>query len=176
MKPIHFEEETTTLAKTQTEYHPLPVSIEIVKIQECPSCKGSGDNEMATEKCEICLGEGNLGIWSNYACKYEFSELELLQINATKSMFISQSGWGFNPILPTVENRFKFCQVQYRKLFNGYDLFIPMSDGRVVELKNIEPKDVLNSIIEVALNLQPENIMFVEKTNLAIDETGIIEI
>lgn len=149
MKPIHFKEETDTLAKDQPQFRPLPVCIM---------------REVADDPESIM----------RFTCKYELTDLELQQIIKTKSIFINQFGFGFHPIYPQVDSPFSVLPINYR--FKGnrmYDLWYLNIDGKRFDLIGIQLELIIGILVK-ATSLQPEQFIFVEEPKIGIDEGGKI--
>lgn len=171
MNPIEFPEQTTKLAKTQPQYRPLPVAIEIVKRYYCPECNGGGT--VGECICDRCKGAGVIATWSNYVCKYELSDLEIEQIIRTRSVYLSQSGHGFNPIYPSVESQFKCFIIHFDITEAGlYNIYVPMDNDTTLELLDLPKERVLDAILSKVHNVTPDTIRFVERPKMAIDEQG----
>jgi hypothetical protein len=148
MNPIKFPEQNGTLAKNQPEYRPLPICIKPTETEDA----------------------------FQYTCKYELTELELAQINQSKTFYFSQFGSCFHPILPQIENPFAACNVTFESLGNSYyNFWIPMQNGTDLKLFNIH---ITTAIAELMLysKLKSENLFFIEKPNMAISENGLIDI
>jgi hypothetical protein len=146
MQPVDFPQMTDKLGKGQPEYRILPAYI-------------SEPDEQGVKQ---------------YTFKYELSDLEIQQIIKTKGFYFSQFGSHFHPVLPQLECPFGFCPVQYKNNEDGtYTFWIPL-DNNTVEILNNIPLE--NAVIEVMSwgNLKAEQIIFVEKPELSIDENGNI--
>lgn len=184
MQPIDFKEATTKLAKTQPQYRVLPVDIKELQPREtCNACKGQGkvkqhSHDLFPATCPICKGKGHLPVWSRHTCKYQLSELELAQIIETGCIYIGQLGYGFNPISPSVESPYAVIEIQYKLNSNNlYDFWIPVTVGEESEVRFIVdqiPTEFIKMVLASFPELTAENLYFVEKPELAVDEQGNI--
>lgn len=143
MQPITFPEATHKLAKSQPQYRVLPVRV-------TPIDEQSGINE--------------------YTCKYELSDLELAQINLTKTFLFTQTGNCFHPICPEVANRWKYLPIEYK----GNTAWVPLANGETEMITALSPVLLLNNILARFPELAADSIYFFEKPELAIDEQGNI--
>lgn len=152
MHPIEFPQQTAKLAKSQPQYRPLPVAISFASQTDLK--------------------------WRRYTCKYELSPLELAQIAATGTIWLSQTGYGFNPILPQVETPYGVLIVQYKKVDKGlYDFWVPLTneEGEFVHhITDAAPKGFIDWMLNNFPDITAENLYFEEKPALVIAEGGII--
>lgn len=155
MKPIHFPEQNDVLARNQPQYRTLPVAIRLENPIDVTSTK-------------------------KFTCKYELSDLEIEQIKASRCLYFSQFGHGFQPILPQVDSPFGVCPVVYKKRDDGnYDFWITMNADKPNEPKNevyitgVEIETAIQSIMRTT-NLRADQHAFIEKPELGIDNAGNI--
>lgn len=148
MDPIHFPEVTDTLAKAQPQYRVLPICVQHQNPLDPRSIK-------------------------KMTCKYQLSDLELEQVNRTKSFYISQFGDVYHPIYPQIDNPYLVCRIEYKVNEDGsYTLFIPMEDKQITEIRNIPLNLVLDTCLKVGGNLTAEHLVFIPKPTLGIDNQG----
>lgn len=149
MQPINFPQANNKLAKSQPQYKPLPVYIEVIN-------------------------SGQPGEHLQYTCRYELTDLDIEQLKKTRAFYFSQFGNCFHPILPQINTPFGVCNVSFEQLENGnYNFAIPMSSGGIETLNNV-PKDLAIDEIMLWGNLTAEQIYFYEKPTSGIDEGGNI--
>ena len=187
MEAIEFPQQTAKLAKTQPQYRVLPVDIkELQPREKCNACKGQGKikqhpHDLFPGTCPICKGKGHLPVWSNHTCKYKLSELELAQIIETGCIYIGQLGYGFNPISPSVESPYAVIEIQYKLNGNNlYDFWVPVVQAGEQTTQLVVdqvPTEFIKMILQTFLELTAENLYFVERPELAVDEEGkIVEV
>jgi hypothetical protein len=180
MEPIHFEGVNTQMGKGQPQYNVLPVQmVEITPAEECPLCDGHGiipdQNTGYVYDCGNCNGTGKLSLpWNEYTCRYKLSEMEIAQIIKTKSFFFIQSGFGFNPIFPAVENIKSVILIDYLITDGIVEAWIPMADKTEVHTVAPDPLSMVELICS-AYELLPENLGFRERKTLGVNEQGEIE-
>jgi hypothetical protein len=182
MNPIEFPQQTTKLAKSQPQYRVLPVDIK--ELQErviCNHCKGQGkikqhSHDLFPATCPMCQGKKYLPVWSNFTCKYQLSAPELAQIIETGCLYISQTGYAFNPILPQIETPYGIVQIQYKhKEADKYDFWVPLNDeGELQQLIDYTPTQFIKTFLAAFPELTAEQIYFVERPEMAIDVDGNI--
>ena len=155
MDPIHFPEETTTLAKNQPQYRTLPVAIRLENPLDVNSTK-------------------------KFTCKYQLNPLEIEQIKATGCIYFSQFGHVFQPILPQSDSPFGVCPITYKVNESGnYDFWVVMNADKPKEQKNeifignVELDKALNVLMETT-KLKPDQHAFIPRPELGIDNNGNI--
>lgn len=151
MKPIHFTEETTTLARNQPQFRTLPVAI----ARENPE-----DPESVFR----------------FTCKYELSDLEIQQIIKSKCVFISQFGYGFQPISAQIDSPFLVLPVEYKYAGNRmYHLKLPLVEGKQTVIAGVQLEKVIDVLTE-ATGLKPDQFLFKEMAAMAVSEKGLEEL
>lgn len=149
MEPLNFKEATHKLAKSQPQYRVLPVCIKRINslLEEIPVYE--------------------------YTCKYEFSNIELAQAMHTKSVYFTQTGSCFHPILPQLESHFGVLKVIYFQQPDGlYEFNIKLPDS-AIDLKDIKLSEAIPTILELLNNeLTAEQLYFEAKKTLGLDATG----
>jgi hypothetical protein len=153
MQPITFPEATNTLAKAQPQYRVLPVCI----MREYP------------EDANSVL---------RYTCRYELSDLELQQIIRTKSLFISQFGFGFHPIYPQVDSPFLVLPIEYKKVKDHcFNFYVPMGeDGKEIKTFENIPLDKAIEVLTSFTDLPVEQLHFKERPSLQVDDHGNLKL
>lgn len=158
MDPIEFPEQTNKLAKGQPQYRVLPVHIKTIVAHE------------RNDAGEII----KLG-YSEYTCKYQLTDLDILQILETRSVYFMQSGSIFHPIRPSIFNPFYCVQVTYRKVSDMvYDIWVPMSDGSEAIFLNTPYLEIIKTIKQKLGNVTPESIVWIERPEMGVDKDGNI--
>lgn len=143
MNPLKFPEATHTLAKNQPGYRVLPVRLTPIDTE-------NGVNE--------------------YTSKYELSDLELAQINLTRSFFFTQTGNCFHPICPEVANRWRYLPIEYL----GNTAWVPLDNGEKEIIVGASAVLLLSAILSRFPELKADSIYFFEKPVMGIDEGGNI--
>jgi hypothetical protein len=184
MNPIEFPQQTGKLAKGQPQYRVLPIAIkELQERESCNACNGQGKikqhpHDLFPGTCPICKGKGHLPVWSSHTCKYQLSELELAQIIETGCIYIGQLGYGFNPISPSVESPFGSFPIQYKRKGPGlYDFWLTLiidEQEQVQQVTDQQPTAFIESVLNTFPELTAEQLYFVERPELAVDEQGNI--
>lgn len=182
MQPIKFPQQTAELAKSQPQYRVLPVAIkELQKREQCNHCKGQGNikqhsHDLFPSTCPLCRGKKHLPVWSNFTCKYQLSPVELAQIIETGCLYLSQTGYEFNPILPQIETPFGTIEIQYKDKGTGkFDFWVPLDDaGQTQQLIDYTPTQFIATFLKAFPELTAEQIWFNERPELAVDENGNI--
>lgn len=169
MEAINFEGVNTQMGKGQPQYRILPVqTTEISPAEVCPDCEDW--------LCDDCKGTGIIKpAWNEYRCRYELNDMELAQIIKTKSFFLIQSGFGFNPIFPSVEDINQVLLIDYLVAENMVECWVPLIDKTEAHLVAPDPLSMVELICTSYPNLQPENLGFRERKTLGVNVNGDIE-
>lgn len=181
MQPINFPQtKDKKLAKSQPQYRPLPVDIIEGEKVRCPACKGAGTNILEASTCDKCKGRGVLQGFNKYIVKYQLSELEKAQVLLTGCIWFQQSGYGFNPILPSLDSPYGAVTVIYADKGEGkFDFWFPYDDeeGNHLQqlIENADPYLYIKSVLDAYPELTPEQLVFAEKSDMAIGPDGEIK-
>ncbi len=180
MEPTTFPQASTKLAKNQPQYRPLPVDIIEGNKVNCPACGGTGNNLLKAEPCDKCKGRGVFRDFNKYVFKYRLSNIELAQVLLTGHIWFQQSGYAFNPILPSVETPYGVVVIQYVEKESGkFDFYFPYVDGEGIEkhqlIEDADPYLYIKSVLESCPEYTAEQLFFVERPAIAVSEEGKIE-
>lgn len=149
MTPVKFPEQNQTLARSQPQYRTLPVRIET---------PDEGKPE-----------------WIRFTAKYELNDLEIAQIIRTRSFYSSQEGFGFNPSSNMICKPWNGLVIEYRMEESLCECWVPMEDGSKTHVTTPDAPSMVDLLTESYPHLNADNLHFVERPELSINEKGEIE-
>jgi hypothetical protein len=175
MEPINFEGVNTQMGKGQPQYNIVPVQmVEITPAEVCYCCKGSGLDSV-NFPCDVCNGLGHTKpAWNEYRCRYQLNEMEIAQLLKNKCFYISQEGYGFNPILPLCEDVKNVILIDYQITDGIVEAWIPMADKTEMHTVAPDPLSMVELICS-AYDLLPENLGFRLRYTTFVNEKGELE-